>query len=78
MDIVSIKLPKELNAVLSGMSKKESRSKSSMIRIILEEYLEDMLDYEDAVKAHDEWVKSGKKTYSLKQIAEENGILMES
>lgn len=62
---VSANIPAELGDLLNKVSRAEERSKSYYIKKGLEQFLRDRLenlgDYEDAKKAHDEFVASGKK-----------------
>jgi predicted DNA-binding protein len=75
---ISIQIPVELGALLSEVSKKEDRSKSSIVRIALQEYLEDFEDAKVGEKAYKKWVKEGKKSFSLKEVAMEDKIDLEN
>lgn len=70
VDTISVKLPVHLNRLLEKVSKRQDRSKSSLIRIAIQEYLEDLEDSRIAQEAHDRWVKDGKQTISLEEIME--------
>jgi len=48
--MLSIRLPKKLEEELELISKRTERPKSYFIRKALEQYLEDLKDYEDAHK----------------------------
>ena len=41
---ISIKIPTELDELLTFVSKKQDRSKSSLVRLAVQEYLEDIED----------------------------------
>ena len=77
MDTITVKIPTELNNLLTKMSKQEDRSKSSMIRIALQEYLEDLYDAKIGEEAYNRWLKNGKKSVSFKEILKENNITLE-
>ena len=68
METITIKIPTKLNALLTKMSKEEDRSKSSMVRIALQEYLEDLYDTKIGEEAYERWIKEGKKTVSFEDI----------
>lgn len=70
MDTITVKIPTELNNLLARMSKQEDRSKSSMIRIALQEYLEDLYDAKIGEEAYNRWLKNGKKSIDFEDIKE--------
>ena len=70
METITIKIPTQLNNLLTRMSKEEDRSKSSMVRIALQEYLEDLYDTKIGEEAYKRWVEEGKKTISFEEIKE--------
>ena len=69
---ISAQVSPELGELLTRISKKEERSKSYYVKKSLEEYLkrreEDIVDYEIAEKAHEEWVQDGMKTHSMEEV----------
>jgi predicted DNA-binding protein len=75
---ISVQIPTELSALLSKISKDEDRSKSSIVRIALQEYLEDLEDTKAGERAYKKWVRGGKKSHSLEEVAMEDGIDLES
>ena len=77
METITIKIPTELNSLLTRMSKQEDRSKSSMVRIALQEYLEDLYDAKIGEEAYKRWVEEGKKTISFEEILSEDKIDLE-
>ena len=56
------------------MSKEEDRSKSSMVRIALQEYLDDLYDAKVGEKAYKRWVEEGRKTISFEDIIKKDKI----
>ena len=48
-----------------------------MIRIALQEYLEDLYDAKIGEEAYNRWLKNGKKSVSFKEILKENNITLE-
>lgn len=72
METITVKIPTQLNTLLNKMSKEEDRS--SMVRIALQEYLEDLYDTKIGEEAYKRWVKEGKKTVSFEEIIKEDKI----
>lgn len=68
LDTVSIKLPSELNKLLDKISKRQDRSKSSLIRIAIQEYLEDLEDARIGLEALAELEKGEDTLISLEDI----------
>ena len=70
---ISLKITDHLNRILSDLAKREDRSKSSLIRKIIAEYIEDQQDLlvcDEAMKDYDK----DSKTYSLEDIKAENDL----
>lgn len=74
METITIKIPTELNNLLTRFSKEEDRSKSSLVRIALQEYLEDLYDAKIGEEAYNRWLKNGKKSISFEEILMEDKI----
>ena len=72
-DTISLKIKHHINKILDGLAQKEDRSKSSLIRKIIDEYIEDQEDIKIAENAMLEFEKNP-KVFSLDYIKEENGL----
>lgn len=75
---VSAQISAELGEILDRVSKAEERSKSYYVRKGLELFLmgklEDMEDYEEGVRAYEEFLASGEETIPLSEMEKELGI----
>lgn len=66
--MISIRLNKNVEDQLKEVAEFEGVSISDYVRKLINEKLEDMYDLKIAEKAHDDYIKSGKKTYSFDEI----------
>ena len=75
---VSAQISAELGEILDRVSKAEERSKSYYVRkgleLFLTRKLEDMEDYEEGVRAYEEFLASGEETIPLSEMEKELGI----
>ena len=75
---VSARISAELGEILDRVSKAEERSKSYYVRKGLELFLmrklEDMEDYEEGMRAYEEFLASGEETIPLSEMEKELGI----
>ena len=75
---VSAQISAELGEILDRVSKAEERSKSYYVRKGLELFLmrklEDMEDYEEGMRAYEEFLASGEETIPLSEI----GVIVKS
>tara|TARA_Y100000780_G_C13543019_1_gene362284 strand:- start:255 stop:524 length:270 start_codon:yes stop_codon:yes gene_type:complete len=67
-------IPQFLLERLEALSTKTKRSKEYFVVKSLERYLTDEEDLADAIIAYDQFVKSGEKGYSIKDVYERNQI----
>jgi predicted DNA-binding protein len=74
MNTISIKIPNGINDILNNVAKNEDRSKSSVIRKAIKQYLEDYEDLQIAKKAYREYKEDGEKHYSLKEMKKKYGL----
>ena len=65
--MLSIRLDKNMEKSLEDIANITQKSKSTLIREALAQYIEDQLDYFAAVKA----MKKMRKTYSLDEVLDE-------
>ena len=69
---VSARISAELGEILDRVSKAEERSKSYYVKKGLELFLmrklEDMEDYEEGMRAYEEFLASGEETIPLSEI----------
>ena len=72
--MLSVRVPKELEARLDHMAERTQRSRSYFVKKALERYLEDEEDYVDAVAAYEEHIRSGDKTYTLDEVKKLHGL----
>ncbi len=72
---ISANIPQELFSMLTTVARTEERSKSYYIRkgleTFLQQRLEDLEDYQDARKAHDEFVASGEEGVPFEAMKKE-------
>jgi RHH-type transcriptional regulator, rel operon repressor / antitoxin RelB len=68
--MLSIRLPQELEEKLEKVSKSEDRSKSWIIRKALERYLEDLIDYREAMQV----LNSSSPIYTNEQATKRLGF----
>lgn len=71
---MQIDIPKDLEDLLTAVSKKFSLDPASMALKALEEYLEDQHDYHVAVNAYNEYIQNGRKSTSLEDVKKELGL----
>lgn len=74
IDTLSIKMPNTLNKILTRVAKQQDRSKSAVIRRLVQEYLEDQEDLMIAEQAWKEFEEGDQKTYTLEEIKEIHDI----
>ncbi len=74
IDVISIKMPHQVNSVLETIAKEEDRSKSSLIRVILSEYIEDYFDARDGERALQKFEEDGRQTVSADEVFAKCGI----
>ena len=68
MASITLELSPELEARLGAESRAARQTPESLIAVAIEQYLEDLEDYRDAVRISEE-VRSGRmKTYSLEEV----------
>ncbi len=67
-DIVSLKVPHYLVERLDNIAEKEDRSRSSLIRKLIVNYIEDYEDVRDAMKARAFYEKNPNSTTSLDEL----------
>jgi RHH-type rel operon transcriptional repressor/antitoxin RelB len=72
--MLAVRLPKELENRLLALSIKTHRSKSFYVKKALERLLEDEEDYADALVSYEEYLRSGKKGFSLEEMNKRHGI----
>ena len=66
--MISIRLNENVENQLKEVAEFEGVSISDYVRNLINEKLEDMYDLKIAEKAHEEYVKSGKKVYSFDEV----------
>jgi len=66
--MLAVRLPKDLEDKLSHLADTTHRSKSYYVKMALESYLRDNMDYLEAVSSYEEYLKSGKKGYTLEEM----------
>lgn len=72
--MLAVRLPKGLEDRLSSLALRTHRSKSFYVKEALEKYLEDEEEHQIALEAYEDYLKSGKKTYSFEEVMNENGL----
>ncbi|NRA89526.1 MAG: ribbon-helix-helix protein, CopG family [Simkaniaceae bacterium] len=74
MSTLGVRLPDELQKTLDGICALSKRSKSSIVKEILEEHLEDVYDYHLALSRIQKRKKFPEKPYSLEEVEKELGL----
>lgn len=74
MTTLGVRLPDDVMKGIDEVCAISKRSKSSIVREALENYIEDTLDYYIALKRLEQHKKDGYKTYTLEEVAEELGL----
>ncbi|MBY0281583.1 MAG: TraY domain-containing protein [Alphaproteobacteria bacterium] len=72
--MLSIRLSKDLENRLSALSDRTHRSKSFFVKKALEKFLEDEEEYQIALKAYEDYLRSGKKSTSFEEVMKKNGL----
>lgn len=70
----SVRLPEELEARLDALARRTGRTKAFYVRQALEQQLEDLEDYYDAVQASRRVRESKEKTYTLDEVVKNLGL----
>lgn len=76
MTTISLRIPDELNNILEKISKQQERSKTFIVKKAIENYLEDLTDYNLAEEGYKRYLADNKKGYNLKEVAKSLGIKM--
>lgn len=71
---VSVRLSPELNERLTALAARTHRSKSFYMTKALEDYLENQESYLLALEAYNEYLASGKKSYTSEEVREKLGL----
>lgn len=74
MSVISLRLNEQEEKLLKEISAFEGLGISSYIKKVIYEKLEDEYDFKMAKEAYQEYLESGKKTYSFDEVLEELGI----
>ena len=69
--MISIRLSEKMEKELKKVAEFEGISVSDYVRNLIVEELENTYDLDVAEKAHKEYIKSGKKTYSFEEVFDE-------
>ena len=70
----SVSLPPELDHRLADFARQEGTSKSALILLAIEKYLEDLEDITDAEQVLAEFQASGEKTIPLQEVMKRHGM----
>lgn len=74
MHTLSFHIDDALNEQIEAFAKEHDRSKAYVLRKAVESYLADQNDLAIGRQALDEFYSTGFKTYTLKQVKEENDL----
>jgi predicted DNA-binding protein len=74
MDTISIKIPHSMNQILENIAEKEDRSKSSLVRKMINDIIEDYYDVLDADEALKAFENDGRQTISAAEVFAKCGI----
>lgn len=72
--MLAVRLPQNLEERLNNLSAKTNRSKSFYVKKALEALLEEEEDYADALSAYEQYLRSGKKGFSLEEIKDKHNL----
>jgi len=70
----SVRLPEELEARLDALARRTGRTKAFYVRQALEQQLEDLEDYYDAVQASRRVREGKEKIYTLDEVVKDLGL----
>jgi RHH-type rel operon transcriptional repressor/antitoxin RelB len=73
--MLAVRLSKTLESRLERLSQQSERSKSYYVKKALEKFLDEEEERQIALKAYEDYVKSGKKFHSFEEVMKENGLL---
>lgn len=71
---LSVRIPTALENRLDALSERTHRSKSYYVKKALESFLEAQEEHILAVEAYEDYIKSGKKTYSADEVRKKLGL----
>ncbi len=69
--MLAVRLPEKMDTLLTALAKKTNHTKSYYVKKALEQYLENIVEYEIASAAYKEYLESGKKEYTLDEVKKE-------
>lgn len=72
--MLSVRLSKDLEDQLTVLSQNTHRSKSFYVVEALKAYLQDQAEYLEAVASYEEYLRSGKKGYTLEEMKKRHGV----
>lgn len=75
IDTISLKIPHSFIKEIDAVAKKQDRTRSAVIRRVLQDYLEEIKEAKDAEKILKEYEKNpNKKFYTLQDLMKNLGI----
>lgn len=72
--MIAVRLPQELENRLVSLVEKTHRSKSFFVKKALEKFLDEEEDFADALASYEDYLRSGKKGFSLEEMKQRYGI----
>lgn len=72
--MLAVRLPESLEKRLISLAEKTHRSKSFYVKRAIERLLEEEEDYIDALASYEEYLRSGKKGFSLEEMKQRHGL----
>ena len=70
----AVRLSEDLQNRLTALSEKKHRSKSFYVKKALERLLEEEEDYADALVSYEEYLRSGKKGFTLDEMKQRHEV----
>lgn len=68
--MLNVRLPTNTESRLAAIAERTKRTKSSIVREVIEDALEELEDYAAAVEALEEHRRSGGRTLALKEVSD--------
>ena len=78
MNALSVRIPDDLTSNLEKVCRVTERSKGYIVRKALEQYLEDLQDHLIAEETYQNYVKNGKKSSDMKDVAKKAGVKLKN
>ena len=72
--MLTVRLSKEMDTLLSALAEKTHRAKSFYVKKALKKFLDEEAEHEWAAASYHEFLESGQKTMTYEQFVAENNL----